>query len=320
MTTMIAEIKAAKLRGPIGRGRCCGNRVVTRASHNPRGYVVGSFSSRLGCRKLSKHDIAEIDAEINWVGRMTGARERYEAKKREERRLQEERQDRSKWWFRQHNPVDRFTGWLVAWTALLCVTTVLSVIVLNKTDHTLQRTVVATQRPWISGKPTLTGSAHFIPDGSGLVQHFQITLKNVGNSVATFVEQEFSIIVPADDGHDKIALQTQKEACTGARKRIEKSDHSRPMALFPSEENTSLYNLFVSSRNMKVIGSVQWINPVLIGCVAYKSEFSEETHETGLIYVIRKKLSNVPSGGLLTLGQDVTKEDLELYGGTTFAH
>jgi hypothetical protein len=244
--------------------------------------------------------------------RMT-ARERYEAKKREERRLQEEHQDRSKIWFRQRNPIDRFTGWLVAWTALLCVATVLSVIVLNKTDHTLQRTVVATQRPWLSGKPELTGAVRFIPDGSGLAQNFQITLKNGGNSVATFVEQEVSIIA-----RDGITFQTQTEACTRARKRI--SDLSRSAtALFPSEESTSLYQLLVSSKNMNVIGSVQWIDPVLVGCVAYRSEFSEEIHETGFIYSIRKK-SKVPGGSLLTLGQDVPKEDLELHGGTTFAH
>src|SRR6186997_394708 len=96
---------------------------------------------------------------------MTEARERYEAKKFLEAGRQAERRDSAKWWLGQRNPIDRFTGWLVAWTALLCVATVLSTIVLFKTDHTLQRTVVATQRPWISAKVE-AGGIRFHSDGT----------------------------------------------------------------------------------------------------------------------------------------------------------
>src|ERR1700681_1969038 len=111
---------------------------------------------------------------------MTEARERYEAKKLLEAGRQAERKGTSKWWFGQLNPIDRFTGWLVVWTALLCIATVLSALVLYKTDHTLQRTVVATQRPWISAKVEASG-IRFHSDGT-LFQNFKITLKNVGNS------------------------------------------------------------------------------------------------------------------------------------------
>jgi hypothetical protein len=80
---------------------------------------------------------------------MTEAGEGYEAKKSLEASRQAERgKDSSSWWFGQRNPIDRFTGWLVAWTA-----------------HTLQRTVVATQRPWISVKVERASGIHFHSDG-----------------------------------------------------------------------------------------------------------------------------------------------------------
>jgi hypothetical protein len=65
---------------------------------------------------------------------MTEARERYEAKKILEAGRQATRKDSSGWWFGQRNQIDRFRGWLVAWTALLRVGTVLSALVLYKTD------------------------------------------------------------------------------------------------------------------------------------------------------------------------------------------
>ena len=63
-----------------------------------------------------------------------GAREQYEANKRAE----ETKVDKKKWWFKQTAPIDRFTGWLVAWTALLFIATVLNAAILYVTDHTLR--------------------------------------------------------------------------------------------------------------------------------------------------------------------------------------
>src|SRR5687768_8291309 len=75
-----------------------------------------------------------------------GTKEQYEARKRAE----DAKSDQKRWWFRQPNPIDRFTGWLVAWTALLFLGTLGSALVLIKTDLTLHETLVATQRPWLA--------------------------------------------------------------------------------------------------------------------------------------------------------------------------
>src|SRR5260221_4271358 len=56
--------------------------------------------------------------------------------------------DAKRWWFRQKNPIDRFTGWLVAWTALLFVVTIANAIILSHTDDKIgeQAKIAAEQR------------------------------------------------------------------------------------------------------------------------------------------------------------------------------
>jgi hypothetical protein len=50
------------------------------------------------------------------------------------------------WWFNQPTPIDRFTGWLVTWTALLFIATVGSAYVLLQTDNTLHNTLIETKK------------------------------------------------------------------------------------------------------------------------------------------------------------------------------
>jgi hypothetical protein len=74
-----------------------------------------------------------------------GAKENYEARKAAEKAKQEaDRGDR--WWFNQRTPIDRFTGWLVAWTFLLFIATIGSAVVLWKTDNTLHETLAETKK------------------------------------------------------------------------------------------------------------------------------------------------------------------------------
>jgi hypothetical protein len=250
---------------------------------------------------------------------MTEARERYETKKLLEAGRQAERNDSSKWWLGQRNPIDRFTGWLVAWTALLCVATVLSAVVLYKTDHTLQRTVVATQRPWISVKVE-AGGIRFHSDGT-LFHNFKVTLKNVGNSVATFVDQDLKFFAVKAEGG--LAGQLQDEMCKGLRGKVEKSKSA--LALFPLEESDPVYSLALTAKqiDMEAIGTARLLNLMLVGCVVYRSEFAHDVHETGYMFSIRqitRGLSLPIAGRLVEVGKDVPKEELVLTGGSTFAH
>lgn len=50
------------------------------------------------------------------------------------------------WWFEQPIPIDRFTGWLVTWTALLFTATVINAVVLYKTDLTFHDTLIEARK------------------------------------------------------------------------------------------------------------------------------------------------------------------------------
>jgi hypothetical protein len=74
-----------------------------------------------------------------------GAKENYEARKAAEKAKRTAEKE-SRWWFSQRAPIDRFTGWLVVWTALLFVATIGSAAILWKNDETLHETLVETQK------------------------------------------------------------------------------------------------------------------------------------------------------------------------------
>jgi hypothetical protein len=113
------------------------------------------------------------------------------------RAQQQQAPKKEPWWFKQPLPIDRFTGWLVAWTALLFIATICSVAVLLITDDTFNHQLAvmqgqldemqAEQRPWVyavdvepAGKITLEDGKYFIP--------LKFTVKNTGHLPAFSVE------------------------------------------------------------------------------------------------------------------------------------
>jgi hypothetical protein len=53
------------------------------------------------------------------------------------------------WWLGQRDPIARFTLWLVISTTLLFTATGISAVVLLVTDHTLKKTMIASNRAWV---------------------------------------------------------------------------------------------------------------------------------------------------------------------------
>ena len=94
------------------------------------------------------------------------------------------------WWFKEQNPIDRFTGWLVAWTFLLFLATLgLGVVAywqwgeLAKTDGHIADQLAelkTEQRPWIAVNPEVEFAI-----GRPLVLFLQY--KNVGYKPAFHV-------------------------------------------------------------------------------------------------------------------------------------
>jgi hypothetical protein len=84
-------------------------------------------------------------------------REQYAANKEKDQRRRddqarniEEMRGRRWWHLGEKDPVARFTKWLVIVTALLCIVTFLSVVVLKITDDTLHQTLIENTRAWLT--------------------------------------------------------------------------------------------------------------------------------------------------------------------------
>jgi choline-glycine betaine transporter len=80
------------------------------------------------------------------VGVTVGIKEEYEFRKI----TNEANRDKEQWWFNQTDPVARLTGWLMAFTGLLFLATIASVVALIVTDITLKDTMKASNRAWLA--------------------------------------------------------------------------------------------------------------------------------------------------------------------------
>lgn len=84
------------------------------------------------------------------------------------------------WWFQRREAVDRYTGWLMVWTALLTVVTLASVGVLVITDMTLRDSLEANNRAWIAVSDARLDNS--LGDGLRVLAH--LNYKNIGQSPA----------------------------------------------------------------------------------------------------------------------------------------
>lgn len=54
------------------------------------------------------------------------------------------------WWFKEKEPVAKFTGWVMAYTGLLAIVAALQLCTLERTDQTLHKTLVTANRAWLA--------------------------------------------------------------------------------------------------------------------------------------------------------------------------
>jgi hypothetical protein len=122
-----------------------------------------------------------------------GTKENYEANKR----AAATKADKKKLWFRQREPIDRFTGWLVAWTALLFAATVISAGILWKTDQTLR----AGQRAFVFVKFSDSHWSQGWTVGNDTLREYYIEWENNGNSQTK--DLKVSLFCPRPNAFDK---------------------------------------------------------------------------------------------------------------------
>lgn len=237
-----------------------------------------------------------------------GTKEEYEARKAAAAAWNAEKEQafqKQPWWFNQRDPINRFTGWLVAWTALLFVGTIVSAAILYKTDITLHQTLIATQRPWVAAKIALTGALTYSDDGVSIP--IRADLRNTGQSPALNV----FVLWRADTetGTPKI-YKGLHILCDPARQFKRRGGD----ILFPGDRTSDQGSLHIEKKDLaKASARDGYYNVSIYGCVDYLSTLDELHHQTGFvldlvpnrlvgdkkIYAFNVKAGNVPRSELV---------------------
>jgi hypothetical protein len=175
------------------------------------------------------------------------------------------------WWFNHPGTIERFTGWLVVWTALLFVGTMASAIILWRTDRTLHETLDASNRAWIS---IVSANLDEMPS-EGLPILGSVTYQNIGKS-------------PALKANYVMFLQELPTDKSGGRTTptddVCRAVETGTLAIFPSEKYGASFpngkEGAPSSAVMKGESVLYWR-----GCFSY--ETFERRHHTQFCFYLR---------------------------------
>ena len=222
----------------------------------------------------------------------------------------------------------RFNKELRIFDALLTVASFIGLVFLaqqscdlaRQTELTRQFTDVAlkqleaTDRPWLSVDVRIAAPFRIMADSVHL--SLAVNIKNVGNSVATHIENHMQIF-PQSGGVDGKAfsepIERQKALCDqarmGGRTTRERSFRDQSgIALFPNEQSVLGFSSSLSHADMALRAATfntpnqppmpyPGIIPAIIGCLDYRFGSSERHHQTGFIYQILRIDPEAPLAG-----------------------
>jgi hypothetical protein len=227
-----------------------------------------------------------------------GIKEDYEARKRAEQAKIEARRSRV-WWFKQAAPIDRFTGWLVAWTCMLFIATIGNAIILKHTDDKIGAqakiagrqldAMEADQRPWL--KVSIGVKQFFFQENKDVFIWLDIKLKNIGKSPARNIQSSF-MLIPTNVENLLHSLMYEKKQCELAAAAAADPTQFRGHFLFPGEEDP------LASRNIELAAKdylpvlpsgATKVTFTVVGCYNYSFSGDETRHgHTGFSYGIIK--------------------------------
>jgi hypothetical protein len=198
-----------------------------------------------------------------------------------------------KWWFQEKEPIAKFTGWLVAWTFLLFLATIISAAILYKTDETLRVTLEVTQRPWVALEVKVGGPFTY-DTSNGARAALSVTIRNTGHSPASNVRispvRYFSNITNFV-WNGRCKKPADKETLIGRLDSV----------LFPGQSHTETLVPPIGEGDVEDPEKIKAeFLPTIVVCVEYNAMVTDENYSTTAFFVLNKIISNNPLllGGL----------------------
>ena len=192
-----------------------------------------------------------------------------------------------------------FTGFIAWETKEATKATKIAADAAAKAATTAQQQLEMSERPWITVTITFEEPPHahsaapslfFNPDGSANLNAF-VVIKNIGHSVATSIHVHPMMYPTTLQDLSTDPINRQKVLCDKVRG--ETQDAKRLPYLFPGEESTLNFTFGMNKEDIhaalqnnppEAFGRQPIIFPVIYGCVNYTFSFSNEIHQTPILY------------------------------------
>ncbi|MCK1653846.1 hypothetical protein IVA88_20725 [Bradyrhizobium sp. 149] len=261
-----------------------------------------------------------------------GAVEEYKARnaEREARRAEKQKPpEKTGWWFSQPVPIDRFTGWLVAWTALLVTATIANVIIINHTDekvgkqaeiaHRQLDVMKAQTRPWLKGAFNLVKLSKSAE--GALYADIDVRFINVGNYPAPVVFVSGAVIPhPGQQWQVQQKWYCDNAASSWGNILKNPTNNALPNEWSPWQRQNAVvwppqiaqwHSRIVAENGGKLSGAPDRIALVFIGCIVYSATDPNEVHQTG--FMLDFANGTLPSGPPKTATFDISGKEAREY-------
>lgn len=148
-----------------------------------------------------------------------------------------------------------------------------------KASDVAEKTLVASQRPWVSFDVEIAGPLMIEKNGFGLP--LKITVKNVGHSPAVGVLPYPVIFVKERQPMD--VLEVQKRRCSTVRHPPTRPNRSFGYTLFPGGVGITERNTPSNTRE-ELESVLPAISPMIVVCADYQFTFTTGSHQTMTMY------------------------------------
>jgi hypothetical protein len=187
------------------------------------------------------------------------------------------------WWFRQTDPIARFTGWVALFTLVLAGVAGLQTCVLSNQLTEMR----AEQRPWISLVGSVATDLLYDKDGplKGLPRLvLAITIKNIGHLPAQHV-YSLGHLIPWIDADGPVR---KRDALCRQLKDRKLTPETTGFTLLPNDVKVPLLSLAMQQDELQSWTSVENSVPVIAGCLDYVFVTDNSHHRLGFIFELDK--------------------------------
>jgi hypothetical protein len=145
------------------------------------------------------------------------------------------------WWFKEKDPVAKFTGWVAAYTGVLVLVATLQLCTLNSTDRTTNAALIAANRAWV-GPIAATMSNPVKDQPLTITVQYQNTGREPALNVAGYHSSDIYSVEDWNNGNAAKAIEDFAAVC------LKFDSASDIQVVYPNTGNSSYTGTFKTNE------------------------------------------------------------------------